>query len=389
MQGRQAPPEWGELGAARRLVAVDNLRLRRELGRVTGALTEVNIPVLALKGIVLAYAAYSDPSLRPMTDLDVLVPQGERESAVRVLQKLGFDYPEGLPILLRDHSQWLDTHQEYAPPLRSRESRVLVEVHTELECSEPIFRVPVGEFWSRSTTVAVGGLNVRALCPEDNLFHICLHQARAHRFEKGLLPLLDIRMLLDSHQGWDWESIAVRSLRQGCATWMYLSLEAARDFTGATVPSSFFQALPEPRDLPQLRHLVEEQVLAARPGSLAPPLIPMLLAEHSWRRRARMLYSRTRLVGREEVALQENSAGFAKPLQIFCRRLIATLRARIPKYFRAWRTRRLRVGTILESVRLLRHSNSLFALVEQEGRLAQDRTLAERVAVGKAPDREP
>jgi hypothetical protein len=389
MQGRQAPPEWGELRAARRLVAVDNLRLRRELRRVAGALTEVNIPVLALKGIVLASAAYGDPSLRPMTDLDVLVPPGERENAVRALQKLGFDYPEGLPILLQEHSRWLETHQEYAPPLRSSESRVLVEVHTELECSEPIFRVPVGEFWSRSTTIVVGGLNVRALCPEDNLFHICLHQARAHRFEKGLLPLLDIRVLLDSHQGWDWEGIAVRSLRQGCATWMYLSLAAARDFAGATVPSSFFQALPEPRDLPQLRRLVEEQVLTARPGGLAPPLIPMLLAEHSWRRRARMLYSRTRLVGREELALQENSAGFPKLVQIFCRRLLATLRVRIPKYFRAWKTRRLRVGAILESVRILRHSNTLFALAEQEDRFAQDRTLAERVAVGKASDLKP
>ena len=102
MQGRQAPPEWGELRAARRLVAVDNLRLRRELRRVAGALTEVNIPVLALKGIVLASAAYGDPSLRPMTDLDVLVPPGERENAVRALQKLGFDYPEGLPILLQE-----------------------------------------------------------------------------------------------------------------------------------------------------------------------------------------------------------------------------------------------------------------------------------------------
>lgn len=363
MEGRDAP-EWVKLRIARRLTAVDNLRLRWELGRATAALTEARIPVLALKGIVLAHTAYCDPSLRPMSDLDLLVPQGEREIAVRVLRKLGFAYPQGSP--LRDHDWRLAPEQEYAPPLRLSESRVLVEVHTELECSEPNFPAPAREFWSRSITVAIGGLSVRTLCPEDTLFHICLHQARKHRFEKGLLPLLDIRVLLDSCQEWDWEGIAARSLRQGCATWMYLSLEAARDFTGAKVPSSFFQALPEPSDLPRLRCLVEEQILAARPGGLAPPFISVLLAEHSWRRRAQLFYVRTKLVRREDLTQQENSAGFAKLVQVFCRRMFATIRAKIPKYFRAWRRGQLRVGAIQKSARLFRHSNTLFALVEQD-----------------------
>jgi hypothetical protein len=375
MEGREATPEWEELRIARRLTAVDNLRLRRELGRVTGALTEAGIPVLALKGIVLAYAVYGDPSLRPMTDLDLLVPQGERENALRVLRKLGFGYPQGLPILLRDHNPRLAPEQEYAPPLQSSESRVLVEVHTELECSEPIFPVPTGEFWSRSATAAIGGLIVRTLCPEDNLFHICLHLARSNLFAKGLLPLLDIRVLLDSHHGWDWEGIAARSLRQGCATWMYLGLEAARDFTGATVPPSFFQALPEPRDLPRLLCLVEEQILTARVGGLPPPLIPVLLAEHSWRRRAQLLYLRTKLVRREELTQQENSAGFPRLVQVFCRRLLATIKTRITKYFRAWRRGQLRLGAIRKSARLCRHSNTLFALVEQEDKPARSLTL--------------
>jgi Uncharacterised nucleotidyltransferase len=378
MEGRDAPPEWQELLTSRRLTAVDNLRLRRELTRVIGALTEAGIPALALKGIVLAHAAYDDPSLRPMTDLDLLVPHGERGNAVNVLRKLGFDYPQGLPILLREHNSRLDPKQEHAPPLQSSESRVLVEVHTELECSEPIFRVPAGEFWSRSTLAAIGGLRIRTLCPEDNLFHICLHQARAHRFEKGLLPLLDIRVLLDSYRAWNWEGIAARSLREGCATWMYLSLEAARDFTGATVPSSFFQGLPEPKDLLRLRSLVKEQILTARAGGLAPPLLPMLLAEHSWRRRAQLVYIRTRLVGRQELTQQGKSLGFLELVQVFCRRLVATIRARIPKYFRAWRTGRLRVGAIWKSARLFRHSNTLFELVEQEGACTQNEALPGR-----------
>src|SRR5258708_7668498 len=102
MEGREVPLEWEALRTARRLTAVDNLRFRHELTSIIAALTEAGIPALALKGIVLAYAAYKDPSLRPMMDLDLLVPLGEREHAIGVLRKLEFGYPQGFSILIRD-----------------------------------------------------------------------------------------------------------------------------------------------------------------------------------------------------------------------------------------------------------------------------------------------
>jgi hypothetical protein len=383
MEGREVPPEWEALHTARRLTVVDNLRLRHELTRITAALTEAGIPALALKGIVLAYAAYKDASLRPMMDLDLLVPPGERENAIGVLRKLEFGYQQGLPIFIRDHIWRLAPGQEFAPPLQSSKSRVQVEIHTQLDCSEPLFGAPVLEFWSRSTTAALGGLCAQTLCPEDNLFHICLHQARAHRFEKGLLPLLDIKVLLASNEHWDWEGIAARSLRQGCATWMYLGLDAARRFTGAAVPPAFFDALPEPEDLPNLRFLAEEQILSARSGGMAPPLIPLLLAEGSWQRRAQMVFARTKLVRKEELGPQGNSPGLLPLAQVFFRRLLVTIRSRIPKYIRAWRSGGLRVGAILKSARLFRHSNTLFALVEQQGKLPENSPRTDQVEFEK------
>jgi Uncharacterised nucleotidyltransferase len=380
MEGREVPPEWEALHTARRLTAVDNLRLRHELTRITAALTEAGIPALALKGIVVAYAAYKDPSLRPMMDLDLLVPPRERENAIGVLRELEFGHPQGLPIFVQDVFR---PGQEFAPPLQSSKSRVKVEIHTMLECCEPLFREPVQAFWSRSTTTALGSLCARTLCPEDNLFHICLHQARTHRFEKGLLPLLDIKVLLESNEHWDWEGIAARALRQGCANWMYLGLDAARRFTGAAVSPAFFCALPEPEDLPNLRFLAEEQILSARSGGMVTPLIPTLLAEPSWHRRAQMIVARTKLVRKEELGPQENSAGFLLLAQVYCRRLLVTMKSRIPKYFRAWRSGALRVGTILKSARLLRHSNTLFALVEQQGKLPKNSPRAGQVAFEK------
>src|SRR5260370_1181305 len=297
----ETPREWDVLLNARRRTAVHNLRLRHELGRVIEALRESGIPALALKGVVLAYTTYADPSLRPMTDLDLLVPTGKREMAVDVLRKVGFEYPEGVDAIQREHCQRLAPAQEFCPPLRLTGSKVLLEVHSQLECSEPVLRIAAQEFWSRSVTIDLKGLTVRTLCPEDFLLHLCLHQSRAHRFETGLRPVVDLKVLLESRRDWNWTRIAATSMRSRSAGWMYLTLEAARDLVGAPVPDLFFQSLPRPFGLPSLRRLAEEQLLSAQCEKPRLPVIPSLLAQNSWRNRTRMFFTRMRLVRREEL----------------------------------------------------------------------------------------
>src|ERR1700739_667047 len=110
----EAPSEWEPLFQTRRFTAVQNLLLHRELSTILRALQESRIPVLALKGIVLAHSVYPDLSLRPMSDLDLLVPPGRREEAVRILQTLDYKYPEITQAVNRDHLPRLDPNQEMA-----------------------------------------------------------------------------------------------------------------------------------------------------------------------------------------------------------------------------------------------------------------------------------
>jgi hypothetical protein len=379
----ESPPEWERLFKARRLTAVHNLLLRNELGKTLQALRQSGIPALALKGIVLAYTAYPDLSLRPMSDVDLLVPPGKREEAMLILRTLGYEYPKSVLAANRDHSPRLGPNQEFAPPLRLRASPMLLEIHTQLDCSEPLFPMSVQEFWSRSIPVDLKGLFVRTLCPEDFLFHLCLHQSRSHRFEKGLLPLVDLKLLLDSHLDWNWAGIVERSLRCGCATWMYLTLEVARDLVGAPVPDSFFQALPKPRDRPKLRCLLEQQIWSAQSGRpVIPPFLPYLLAEFSWRSRARMLLNRMRLVGRGELDSEPTIASFFRRTRLSLRRLLVTLRNKIPRYFYAWKTGHLDLRTIRQNAALLRSSNTLFELIDQETWCADQDSLAESTLRG-------
>lgn len=362
-----------QLFRARQHTAVRNLRLRYELGRVIGALRHAGIPALALKGIVLAYTIYPDSSLRPMSDLDLLVPPGKRERALEVLQELGFEYPEiGMN---RDHCWRLGPEQEFAPGLGLRDARILVEVHSQLECSEPVLPIPIQEFWTRSVDVDLNGLRVRTLSPEDSLFHLCLHQSRSHLFEKGLLPLIDVGLLIDSHKEWHWSRIAAKSIRCGCAAWMYLTLRTARDLTGASVPESFLQMLPRPAELRRLLCLAEEQILSAGTRiSGVPGFLPALMAETSWRSRTRMLFVRMRMVSREEFEPRPTLAGFLRRRRLSFKRLLVTFRIKIPYYFRAWKSGYLNSEAIGRTAQQLRKANILFRLIaEQEARWAKNK----------------
>jgi len=361
-----ALPELERLSNARRLTAAHNLLKRHELERVLAALQERCIPALALKGAVLAFTAYPDPSCRPMADLDLLVPPSKREKALQVLQTLGCEGLESEFIDLPNHAPWrLHPNQEFVLPLRIPASRVSLEVHSQLECSEPFFPMTINGFWSRSIVVNLQGLRLETLCAEDSLFHLCLHQSHHHRFEKGLLPLIDLKLLLESRPDWNWEGILERSLQSGCATWMYLTLEVARDLVGAPVPDSFFEALPRPRD-PGIRSLLKERiwsVQSARPQ--IPRFLCWLLADRSWRSRARMIFIPILRVIRKEKPKSATSS-----LARLYQAVIGTLKTRIPRYAFAWKRGHLKLHIIRQDVALLRASNTLFQLIEDEAKCA-------------------
>ncbi len=77
---------------------------------------------------------------------------------------------------------------------------------------------------------------MRALSPEDNLLHLCLHQSN-HMFNE-----LDLRGVLDLHEvvsRWapDWRTVLDRARSWGVLTALHLALRTARNLLGTGVPS--------------------------------------------------------------------------------------------------------------------------------------------------------
>jgi len=87
-----------------------------------------------------------------------------------------------------------------------------------------------------------------------------------------------------------------------------------------------------------------------------------------------MLFARLGLARRDEVGSEMILAGLIQSAQLFHRRLLATLRNRIPRYFRAWKNGQLKPDAIRRAAQLVRNANTLFRLVvKQETGLVADK----------------
>lgn len=65
----------------------------RLLRDIVAAFASAGIPMRVVKGAALAHVLYAEPGLRPMSDLDILVPPAEVWRAQRLLASLGFNAP--------------------------------------------------------------------------------------------------------------------------------------------------------------------------------------------------------------------------------------------------------------------------------------------------------
>lgn len=182
------------------------------------ALERAGVPALFLKGIHLAAAVYPQPGLRPMRDVDVLVPQRRASDALEALESIGAvrdAKTEG------DSNAWRDS-MHHLPAMVMPGGRVRVELHTSLSPDTVITcggldRVPQwDDLWNRAITVDCAGRRIHVLSPEDLLLHLVVHAVHHHRLAIGPLALADVGFLL-GRVHIDWEAFWARAHGQGAA----------------------------------------------------------------------------------------------------------------------------------------------------------------------------
>lgn len=225
------------LQAIRRISLLERQRIQFSLSLRLLALSEHNIPVVVLKGAYLAEAVYSDPAMRLMSDLDLLVQADDLERALAVLSEQGYTplYTFKLDELrLALHS---------LPPL-GKAGAYTIDLHWTLAPPTSPFHIPLAELWQRSQAVNLAGKPTRTLAPVDLLQHLCLHFAYLEYFSNGLRPLCDIAWTVQSFgDGLDWELLVIQSQAWRAQRCSWLALETAVRLLGAPVPAEILDTL--------------------------------------------------------------------------------------------------------------------------------------------------
>ncbi len=218
------------LAAAHRAAALRSLQLQRELLLTHALLADAGIPHMALKGAALTWHVYPHPALRPMRDLDILVPVDAALRAYDVLLAGGLTRKPGNP---GDPASMLRMHQ-HLPPLRSASGTVIVELHGRLSAPDAAIPDPSesSDFWARADTIALGGAGVQVTSPTDLLLHLIAHAAYDHEFTNGPLVLSDLAFLLERHPI-DWPLFWALARQGGQVRGCVLALTVMQRYWGA------------------------------------------------------------------------------------------------------------------------------------------------------------
>ncbi len=163
------------------------LELQKALTSALELLERARVPVIVLKGGALALSVYPDPPLRPMNDIDLLVPPDAVETAVAALRSGGFLVPDE-----ETASFWKRAY--FHLPLRAPgDGYVLVELHWGIAQADRHHPV-TDELFRASLPLPEAAGSARRLGPEDMLVHLSLHHAY-HYFEPRLIWIYDLALL--------------------------------------------------------------------------------------------------------------------------------------------------------------------------------------------------
>ena len=291
-----------DLQAAYHKTTAQNMLLYQELSRiltaVQGSLAPGQIPVVVLKGAALAATIYPSIGLRPMGDLDLLVPKHLLDDAVEAVKGLGYSpeaRPEIRPGLARltgyevnlDGGRHLPLHVElHWNLIGGQESHYQPDIDWFWKQIEP-WKMESGK-WRTESSFHFPPSTFQ-LTPSAHLLdlgaNLALKNGEAHEY---LRWFYDIHRLVprEGHRI-DWDELVLRAEEFRWAAALHSALQGVQDRFATQLPGGVLDALAEAQD-PQAARSV-----ARRAGPVQTRAVRTWdsLTSQSWSARLRLAWA--------------------------------------------------------------------------------------------------
>ena len=252
-------PLLPELRGARQDAGAANEKLFEHVAALVRSLEDDGTDVMVLKGAALGGGSEADPSLRPMSDVDILV---RPDRATRALD-------------LATGAGWVARHVVDANFLAVKHAAHFADADgCQLDLHWYVFeecaRADLDDgFWRRSVAADFRTTAARRLGPADALLHACVHGARWTR-TPGIRWVTDAWRIIERGDV-AWETLLAEAQRRSFIVRLRRPLRYLRGVLGAPIPEWVERSLAEMRPslMERLEHAAlghEQRRLGALPG---------------------------------------------------------------------------------------------------------------------------
>lgn len=194
-------------------------------------LREAGLMPLVHKGAALV-ARYPDRGLRPMDDVDIVVPAERFDDALEVLESAG--WTRGVHSL----TGWAPAYD--LGMTHPDTGGLPIEVHFELQRrSQRTNELDAALLWSERIESSVAGQRVWGLPPELEVLALSTHAAKPFHVFNRLIWAVDLAVITRSCDI-DWDVVERRSAALRCRTSVAVALRLARRL-GAAVPDEVLE----------------------------------------------------------------------------------------------------------------------------------------------------
>lgn len=203
---------------------------------VLAALRAAAVPTLLFKGIGLTLGTYPRLGLRPMADVDILIPPRATATATEVLLRLGARRTAKDPDRRRSMLHAVEFLFE------KDGSSVAIDLHQHAlwQCR----RFDDDEaFWARAQDLPGAAFEARTLCSADHLLVVCVHGLRWNSL-RPIQWVADALMLIGNQQDpVDWPRLVAEARRRRLILTVKVALRYLIRVFGAELPEEILAEL--------------------------------------------------------------------------------------------------------------------------------------------------
>jgi hypothetical protein len=232
-------PMLNRLKGVYRKTWVENQLLFQRVAHAMCQIKAAGIPMVLLKGAPLSILYFKNPGLRPMNDVDVLIPLVQREKAIHLLQSLGWSPRLNPPLRLTQ--AYLNV--KHAHNFNDADG-FGIDLHWHV-LTNGLAHDDDDDFWQAALPLVFNEVDCLALNPTDMLFHLISHGMRWD-VDLPLRWITDAMIVLrEKGQQINWNRLVSHAKRHRTTLKTFNALDYLKGNFNAPIPLEILTVLKE------------------------------------------------------------------------------------------------------------------------------------------------